>query len=145
MIWPILEARAGTLKYFRSVFGSNENFEICFWDQLTFIIETRKFQIVKGPFWNNIHSYFYSYKSPRSWCKCCNYYWQQWCKWRIVCFNDWRYHRKTCWYTDCLSLRKKWVRYLILFLHKFLFDCRLFGLIRGNFFLLSNRQNNLIF
>ena len=95
---------------------------------------TRKFQIVKGPFWNNIHSYFYSYKSPRSWCKCCNYYWQQWCKWRIVCFNDWRYHRKTCWYTDCLSLRKKWVRYLILFLHKFLFDCRLFGLIRGNFF-----------
>ena len=36
MIWPILEAMAGFQKYSSSVFGSNENFEICFWDQLTF-------------------------------------------------------------------------------------------------------------
>ena len=30
MIWPILEAELQ--KHFSSVFGSNENFEICFWD-----------------------------------------------------------------------------------------------------------------
>ena len=36
MIWPILEARAEIQKYFRSFFGSNENFKICFWDLLTF-------------------------------------------------------------------------------------------------------------
>ena len=31
MIWPILEARAELQKYFSSVVGWNENFEICFW------------------------------------------------------------------------------------------------------------------
>ena len=36
MIWPILEARAETQKYFRSFFGSNENFKICFREDLTF-------------------------------------------------------------------------------------------------------------
>ena len=30
MIWPILEAKAEIEKYFRSVFGSNENFKVCF-------------------------------------------------------------------------------------------------------------------
>ena len=30
MIWPILEARAGMQKCFRSVFGSNENFKFAF-------------------------------------------------------------------------------------------------------------------
>ena len=39
MIWPcILEARAEIQKYFRSFFGSNENFKICFRDLLTFIL-----------------------------------------------------------------------------------------------------------
>ena len=32
----ILEARAEIQKYFRSVFGSNENFKICFQELLTF-------------------------------------------------------------------------------------------------------------
>ena len=32
-----LEARGETQKYFRSFFGSNENFKICFWDLLTFM------------------------------------------------------------------------------------------------------------
>ena len=36
MIWPILEARTEVEEYFRSFFGSNENFEICFWDLLAF-------------------------------------------------------------------------------------------------------------
>ena len=36
MIWPILEARVEIEKYFRSFFGSNENFKIWFWDYLTF-------------------------------------------------------------------------------------------------------------
>ena len=36
LIQPLLEARAEIQKYFRSFFGSNENFEICFWDLLTF-------------------------------------------------------------------------------------------------------------
>ena len=36
MIWPILEARAEIELYFCSFFGSNENFKICFWNQLTF-------------------------------------------------------------------------------------------------------------
>ena len=30
MIWPILEARAEIQKYFRSFFGSNENFNFAF-------------------------------------------------------------------------------------------------------------------
>ena len=34
--WLILEARAESQKYFSLFFGSNENFEICFWDELTF-------------------------------------------------------------------------------------------------------------
>ena len=35
LIWPILKTYVGQ-KYFRSIFGSNENFKICFWDYLTF-------------------------------------------------------------------------------------------------------------
>ena len=35
LIWHILEARAEIQKHFRSVFGSNENFKICFRDLLT--------------------------------------------------------------------------------------------------------------
>ena len=38
IIRPILEARAELQKYFSSVFGSNENFEICFWDWLTITV-----------------------------------------------------------------------------------------------------------
>jgi hypothetical protein len=36
LIQPLLEARAKIQKYFRSLFGSNENFRICFPDLLTF-------------------------------------------------------------------------------------------------------------
>ena len=36
MICPILEARAEMQKYFCSIFGSNENFKICFRNLLTF-------------------------------------------------------------------------------------------------------------
>ena len=36
MIEPLLEARAEIQKYFRSFFGSNENFKICFRDLLIF-------------------------------------------------------------------------------------------------------------
>ena len=36
LIRPPLEARAKIQKYFRSFFGSNENFKICFRDLLTF-------------------------------------------------------------------------------------------------------------
>ena len=36
MIQPLFEARAEIQKYFRSFFGSNENFKICFRDLLTF-------------------------------------------------------------------------------------------------------------
>ena len=36
MIWPILEARAETQKYFRSFFGSNEDLHKSFWIYLTF-------------------------------------------------------------------------------------------------------------
>ena len=36
MICPILEARAEIEKYFRSIFGSNENFKLCFRKYLTF-------------------------------------------------------------------------------------------------------------
>ena len=35
-IWLILEARAEIQKRIRLFFGSNENFEICFWDLLIF-------------------------------------------------------------------------------------------------------------
>ena len=45
MIWPILEARAEIQKYFRSFFGSNENFKICFPDLLTFRQGVHSFQI----------------------------------------------------------------------------------------------------
>ena len=34
MIWPILEARAEIQKYFLSDFGSNENIQICFRDEV---------------------------------------------------------------------------------------------------------------
>ena len=37
----ILDARAEIQKYFWSFFGSNENFKVCFQDQLTFT-EKRK-------------------------------------------------------------------------------------------------------
>ena len=40
MIWPILEARAEMQKYFNLFFGSNENFKICFRDQLAFSNDT---------------------------------------------------------------------------------------------------------
>ena len=36
MIWPILEARAEIQKYFRSLFGSNEDIQKSFWNYLTF-------------------------------------------------------------------------------------------------------------
>ena len=36
LIRPLLQARAQIQKYFCSFFGSNENFEICFRDLLTF-------------------------------------------------------------------------------------------------------------
>ena len=36
LIWSILEARAEIQKYFSLVFGSNWNFEVCFWTYLTF-------------------------------------------------------------------------------------------------------------
>ena len=36
LISPLLEARAEIQKHFRSFFGSNENFRICFQDLLTF-------------------------------------------------------------------------------------------------------------
>ena len=36
LIGPLLEARAEMQNYFRSFFGSNEKFRICFWDLLTF-------------------------------------------------------------------------------------------------------------
>ena len=42
MIWPILEARAEIEKYFLSFFGSNENFKICFRNQLTFSAYLKK-------------------------------------------------------------------------------------------------------
>ena len=35
MIWPILEARAGIQKHFRSFFGSNEDIQKSFWNYLT--------------------------------------------------------------------------------------------------------------
>ena len=39
LIRPLLEARAEIQKYFRSFFGSNENFEICFRDLLPFTVQ----------------------------------------------------------------------------------------------------------
>ena len=44
MIWPLLEART---EIFSFVFGSNENFIICFWDLLTFSTGTWKLFIRK--------------------------------------------------------------------------------------------------
>ena len=39
LIWTLaLEARAEIQKYFRSLFGSNENFKICFRDLLTYCL-----------------------------------------------------------------------------------------------------------
>ena len=43
LIWP----RAEIEKYFRSIFGSNENFKICFRDLLTFKIEQQIIDIFK--------------------------------------------------------------------------------------------------
>ena len=40
MICPILEARAGIQKYFRSFFGSNEDIQESFWNYLTFSVLT---------------------------------------------------------------------------------------------------------
>ena len=42
MISPILEARAKIQKYFRSFFGSNENFKMCFRDLLTLVISNHR-------------------------------------------------------------------------------------------------------
>ena len=36
MIWPILEARTKIQKYFCSLFGSNEDIQKSFWNELTF-------------------------------------------------------------------------------------------------------------
>ena len=47
LIRPLLEARAEIQKYFRSFFGSNENFEICFRDLLTSIGIGREKRLLK--------------------------------------------------------------------------------------------------
>ena len=41
-IRPLLDARAEIQKYFRSFFGANENFQICFQDLLTFRFSTNR-------------------------------------------------------------------------------------------------------
>ncbi len=43
--WLILEARAEIQNKNRCFFGSNENFEICFWDLLTFRITLGTFRV----------------------------------------------------------------------------------------------------
>ena len=47
MIRPILEAREEMHENFRSVFGSNENFKICFRDYLTFKRYSQRFTLTR--------------------------------------------------------------------------------------------------